>query len=291
MDKENVFGNQLPELPFERTPIIGGIIKETAKRIDGYTATEGISKGIRKALEERGAHISSHFESPETDKILHEEKCPVILVTTHSSLAEPLAVLSSLSDGDKARNDISAVVADGMPQYPNLDKYFLPLYNTAPTKGFRPDTTLFKSLGGRALFIEKENATDLNIRTLETAGENMKAGNLIFISPEGNQPKDSAWSPAGIGRLLANIGLNSGGVVIFADAQGADMIEMAKLMNPFSSPKPFKDVKVRFSAPMSIDTIIGEGGNKKTTITANLNKQYGEWVKNKSPQPVTQPTS
>ena len=273
MGTEDGFSPEKPQLPLENVPIIGKQIKDLAHKIDQTVATEGLSSGIKRTLEQRGAQIGVRYDSTVTSDYLHQSGKPLIVISTHSSVAEPLVVLSALSqDTEKPRDDIKAIVADALIGYPHLSRYFLPLYNTVSENLHRP-----KSLGGGE-HIDPRKAARLNIENLNLAATELKNGKLIFISPEGQLPKDSPWSSAGIGRLITNIGMGSNGHIIFADAKGVNKLELGKLINPLKSPKPFQNTLVNFSQPLSIDEIISANGNRNG-ITSDLNHRYNDWIK------------
>ena len=274
---ESIFGQKKPEFPFERTPIVGKHMKELALSANNLIVKEGLSKSIMDVLKQKGSRIESQYDTPAAKKYLHQVGKPLIVAFTHASLAEPLAIIASMSNSDWAvRDDIRVMVADGWPQYPNLNSYFLPLYNTAPKSLLRPDRGIFKIFGGRALDIDRQKALELNKSSLKIAASELKDGRLILISPEGNLPKKSPWSAAGIGRLISEIGEGSGGHLIFANVKGADMIECIKLMSPLSGPEPFQHTIVRFSGPLDIDEF---AKMNKTIATNTLNQKYNEWIK------------
>jgi hypothetical protein len=275
-DKSVVIPNVCQEFPFERTPVIGAWVREFAKKVDTAVGSYGLSLGLRSVLLSKGGSIHTAYDDETTKSLLQQQK-PIVLVSTHASLAEPFAILSSLSELSVTRN-IRFFMADGVPQLPNLNSFVLPLYNTVNPREIRPDTTIFRLLGGKAGHVDPGIARTANHRQFEFASNFINMGNMILLFPEGNRPKNGDWPPGGIGRLLANIGRNSGASVIFVETAGANWFDLSLLVCPYSLKRPFLHTIVHYSKPILVSEIIQIGQNDKARMSLLMRQQYRQWV-------------
>jgi hypothetical protein len=241
------------------------------------TSKDGILLGAAKFVELIGGRISTVLPQETIQSI---QKDPCIIVATHESALDILALFATLGQSDIQRDDLKLVAGAKALETPGISNYVLPLYNYEPVKPERVMVAI-RYLFSPPVYIDDDKAKRLNASTLICAAKHVREGGVLTVCPDGAGTRRYTQWQEGIGSLLHLIERKSPDVdpnIIFADIENIGLLDRFGLTVSHKHFPPFTHgAKVHFSQPLPLSTLEGKTKDREM-LTRDIQSLYRQWV-------------
>ena len=244
----------------------------------------GFALGVAKAIDSSGGKLIKVKGSEQTQEVLNKE--PVLLLVPHNYGYEVFSAIGGLPENSKAENfRMVKLLSEAAEETSWLKNHVIPLYNVSLEKPKRFLTKINRWIQPPKE-IDKVQATQLNARSLRSAGEIVANGGLVTVCPEGTRSKNEKWQNgvAAVVKVAKNqlAFKNKEGYIVMCDVGGVSLKNylIDRASNYLTKLSPYKNIKVKYSEPIPMSEINTDLPGDE--IVNQLENRYKNWQTNKA---------
>ncbi|OGH12810.1 MAG: hypothetical protein A2776_01295 [Candidatus Levybacteria bacterium RIFCSPHIGHO2_01_FULL_40_10] len=252
------------------------IIKPFIKTINSDVKKFGLQKAMMNTVIRSGTNLIVKGKSSKVEHVLKNEA--VVLVANHPHEVDIIALFAALSP----REDTSLIISFRfMNLVPHADPYLIPVYtehHAIKAGEEKLKRKFFRKLHNVPTFSPEEEHKK-NIESIKFASEKVERGEMVVIFPNPSKDQRRSWY-SGVGHMLHGVNRRKKVYVVKAYIEGTSNFDYLRLF-PHAA-KLLTPIKVTFSQPQNVETILK---NDPKEITRILEDDYRKWEEKVSSKP------